>query len=391
MINIAYVYQQNAANPLVQSGRPASILRELTAMGATVHPVFPMETRMSRGSKFKKAFYRMSGRHYRGDREPGFLSAIASEFKQRTQRMAYDFVFSPGSEAISGLDISRPIAFCADATFANMIDYYCDFSRLSAAYIRNGHRQEKAALRRAARAIYPSEWAANSALEFYQADPAKVAVIPFGANLGAQNRREQVQGWIANRPFDRLRLLFVGRSWARKGGDLVIETAQRLVAKGFAVKLDLVTSEVPHRLSGMPWITQHGLLDPNLPDTTAVLGDLFKAAHFVFVPSRAEAYGMTFAEASAFGVPAIGTATGGISSVVRNGVNGFTLPLYAKAAEFADLIAGTISRPEQYRELCRNSFDEFEQRLNWRTFCARFLDLAHRCCEGTPKKAEDCA
>jgi glycosyltransferase involved in cell wall biosynthesis len=391
MIKIAYIYQQNAANPSVQSGRPASILKELTAMGATVHPVFPMETRMSRGSKLKKAFYRMSGRYYRGDREPGFLSAIASEFERRTRRTPYDIVFSPGSEAVSGLNIPRPIAFCADATFANMVDYYDDFSRLSAAYIRNGHHQEKAALRRAALAIYPSEWAANSALEFYQADPAKVAVIPFGANLGSQNRRVEVHGWIANRPLDRLRLLFVGRSWARKGGDIVVETAQRLVAKGYPLKLDLVTSEIPHRLRGMPWITQHGFLDPNQPDTTALLRDLFKAAHFVFIPSRAEAYGMTFAEASAFGVPAIGTTTGGIPSVVRNGGNGFTLPLSAGAPEFAELIAGTIAGREKYNDLCRNSFDEFEQRLNWRTFCARFLDLAHQHCEGIEQKAKGCA
>jgi glycosyltransferase involved in cell wall biosynthesis len=387
-MTIAYVYQQNAANPNVQSGRPASILRELTARGVTVRPVFPMQTRVSRGSILKKALYRMTGRYYRGDRSPGYLSAVASEFARRTRGTAYDLVFSPGSEAVSKLDIPQPIAFCADATFANMIDYYADFGHLSSEYVRNGHNQEKAALRRAALAIYPSEWAARSAVEFYRADPAKVALIPFGANLGSENRRDQVEEWIARRPLERLRLLFVGRAWARKGGDLVVETAQRLVAKGFPVKLDLVTSEIPHRLHGMPWVIQHGLLDPNKPDTMEVLSDLFKAAHFVFIPSRAEAYGMVFAEASAFGVPSIGTATGGIPSVVHNGANGFTLPLSAGPSEFAELIAATFSRPEQYRDLCKNSFAEFEQRLNWRTFCARFLDLAQQCCEATAQKSQ---
>jgi glycosyltransferase involved in cell wall biosynthesis len=387
MLKVAYLYQHDAANPAVQSGRPSSILGHLTSLGAMVIPVFPVDARMSRASVLRKVLNRLSGRYYRGDREPRYLSAIASEFVRRTRGKDFDIVFCPGSEAVAHLDIARPIAFCADATFANMLDYYWDFSSLSPEYVRAGHLQEAGALCRASLAIYPSDWAARSALDFYRADPGKVAVIPFGANFGSQNRREQVHRWIAGRRFDTLRLLFVGRAWARKGGDVVVEAAQRLVARGIRVQLDLVSSDVPHRLRRMPWIVHHGVLDPNKPSTAAVLGGLFQSAHFVFIPSRAEAYGMAFAEASAFGVPALGTATGGITSVVHDGVNGFTLPLSAGAPDFADVIAGCISRREEYLALCRSSFEEFERRLNWRAFCARFIDLAGQCCEGVAQRA----
>jgi glycosyltransferase involved in cell wall biosynthesis len=391
VVKIAYVYHLDAANPAVQSGRPASILRNLSAQGAVIHAVFPMATRMSRLSTVKKALYRLRGRYYRGDREPKYLSAIAAEFDRRTRGVSYDVVFCPGSEAISQIEIPFPIAFCADATFANMIDYYWDFSSLSSEYVRKGHLQEASALRRAALAIYPSEWAARSAIDFYHTDPNKVAVIPFGANFGAQNRRDQVHEWIAGRRFEGVRLLFVGRSWRRKGGALVVETAQRLIQKGFRVTLDVVSGEVPRNLQSMPWITYHGLLDPNKQSTAALLGDLFRGAHFVFIPSRAEAYGMAFAEANAFGVPAIGTATGGIPSIIHNGVNGFTLPLSADASGFADLIAGSMAQPERYRSLCQSSFEEFERRLNWKTFCARFLDLAFHLIESPVQKARGLA
>lgn len=390
-MRIAYLYHLDAANPAVQSGRPASILRSLSAQGAAINAVFPMATQMSRLSTVKKVFYRLGGRYYRGDREPKYLSAIAAEFNRRTRGMSYDIAFCPGSEAVSHLDIARPIAFCADATFANMIDYYWDFSSLSSEYVRKGHLQEANALRRAAIAIYPSEWAARSAINFYHADPDKVAIIPFGANFGAENQREQVHRWIADRRFESLRLLFVGRSWQRKGGDLVVETARRLVQKGLRLTLDIVSGDVPHSVHRMPWITHHGLLDPNRPSAAALLGELFRSAHFVFIPSRAEAYGMAFAEASAFGVPAIGTATGGIPSVVHDGVNGFTLPLSADASNFADLIAGTIAQPERYKFLCRNSFEEFERRLNWKTFCARFIDVASQFTDSPAQKARGLA
>jgi glycosyltransferase involved in cell wall biosynthesis len=379
VIKVAYVYHLDAANPTVQSGRPASILRHMTLLGASVHPVFPMATQFSRLSTVKKALYRLAGRYYRGDREPRYLSAMAAEFTRRTRGMDYDIVFCPGSEVISHLDITRPIAFCADATFANMIDYYWDFSSLSSDYVRKGHLQEANALRRASLAIYPSDWAARSAINFYHTDPNKVAIIPFGANFGAENRRDQVHQWIAGRRFDSLRLLFVGRSWRRKGGDLVVETAQRLVQKGLRVTLDIVSDDVPRSLDRIPWITHHGFLDPGRPGTAEALGSLFRSTHFFFMPSRAEAYGMAFAEANAFGVPTIGTATGGIPSIIKDGVNGYTLPLTAGAADFADLIAGSINQRDRYQSLCRSSFGEFEKRLNWRAFCTRFLDLASRC------------
>lgn len=386
MITVAYLFHKNAADPAVQSGRPASILKHLLAQGVIVHPVFPLETSLSRGSTLKKALYRIVGRKYRGDREPRYLSAVASEFVRRTRAVPYDIAFSPGSEAVSRLDISRPIAFCADATFANMVDYYGEFSGLSAEYVRQGHKQESDSLSRAALAVYPSEWAARSAIDYYHTDPGKVAVIPFGANFGAQNQRDQVHQWISDRDFDTLRLLFVGSSWRRKGGALVVEAARRLVANGSSVKLDIVSKDAPQSLRSVSWITLHGVVDPGMQDTARILGELFKAAHFVFIPSRAEAYGMAFAEANAFGVPAIGTATGGIPSVVRDGVNGFTLPLSAGAQDFADLICGLMSNRGQYQFICRRSFEEFEQRLNWRTFCANFLALANQCCEGLSRR-----
>jgi glycosyltransferase involved in cell wall biosynthesis len=376
MLRIAYLYNLDASNPSVQSGRPASILRQMRALGAEIIPVFPLEARRSPASTIKKAVYRAFGRYYRGDRDPRYLTAVAAEFGRRTRDQAFDLVFSPGSEAVSRLDTAQPVTFCADATFANMMDYYWDFSSLSEEYVRKGHEQESGALRRAALAVYPSQWAARSAINVYGADPAKVAVIPFGANLGAANRRDQVLRWIAARRFEAIRLLFVGKAWTRKGGNIVVETAKRLMARGFAVNLDIVSLEMPPELALIPWITHHGYLDPNQPGTAAVLADLFKAAHFLFIPSRAEAYGLAYAEASAFGVPSVATDTGGIPSVVTTGINGFTLPLSAGAHEFADRIGALFSNREQYDILCRKSFDEFERRLNWKTFCERFLELA---------------
>ena len=375
-MKIAYVFHDDAANPSVQSGRPAAIFNEFIRLGHEVEQIFPLARPLTGAQFAKKVGYRIFGKHHRNDRDASYLDSLAAQFEARTAGKSFDLVFSPGSEVVSHLQTDIPIAYCADATFANLVDYYWDFTGLSAEYQRQGNEQERAALNKATLAVFPSEWAARSAIDDYGADPAGVAVIPFGANLGRENQRAEVMAWIDQRPATPIRLLFVGRHWERKGGDLVIATALCLIAHGHPVTLDVVGCDVPVEHRDVPWINAHGLLHQTKPAEMTRLKKLYAQAHFLFVPSRAEAFGLTFSEANAFGLPPIATKTGGIPSVVRHGHNGLLLPLEAQPSDYADAIVTVFDSPERYREMSRNAFHEFEQRLNWTAFTRKFLDLA---------------
>jgi glycosyltransferase involved in cell wall biosynthesis len=120
-----------------------------------------------------------------------------------------------------------------------------------------------------------------------------------------------------------------------------------------------------------PHVRIHGVLKPSVPEQRAALEALFRRAHFLFVPSRAEAYGMVFCEANAFGAPCITTATGGIPTIVREGINGIALPLQAGPAEYADAIR-QLAHPDRYPALANRSFTAFEQRLNWGSWMREF-------------------
>ncbi|HEY8933333.1 MAG TPA: glycosyltransferase family 4 protein [Rariglobus sp.] len=374
-MKIAYTFHHDAANPAVQSGLPASSLSGLQRLGVSILPVFPLSTK-PRKAYAKKIISRVTGKCYRTDREPAYLEAAASEFDIRTADKDYDFVCTPGSEIVGYLRTSKPITFCSDATFANMVDYYWDFTNLDPAYLRMGHKQEAAALARASLAVYSADWAAKSAINDYGADPAKVAVIPFGANIGKENTWPEVRRWIERRPRDEIRILFVGRHWERKGGDIVVEAAYCLAKLGHKVSVDIVGCPIPARHRALPWLRGHGLLSPRIAEHMARLHDLFTRAHFVFVPSRAEAYGMTFAEANAYGIPAISTNTGGIAGVVKNGYNGHLLGIDATPRDYADLIAASFANPAHYDRLCAQSFEAFARNHNWDAFCKRFVALA---------------
>ena len=375
-MKIAYVYHDDAADPSVQSGQPEAVLTELIRLGHEVERIFPLNVPFA-GTEFaKKVGYRILGQHHRPDRNLVYLDALAAQFAARTKGRSFDLVVSPGSEVISQLQTDIPIAYCADATFANLVDYYWDFTDLSAEYRRQGLDQESAALAKATLAVFPSEWAARAAVEQHGADPARVAVIPFGANLGRDNRRAEVLDWIDRRPGNVIRLLFVGRHWERKGGDTVIATALCLRAHGHPVTVDIVGCDVPAEYHGIPGLRRHGLLHQCNPAQMLELRRLYREAHFLFVPSRAEAYGFTFTEACAFGVPPVASATGGIPSIIRRGHNGILLPLEARPSDYADAIVDIFADPDRYRDTCVRAFTDFEQRLNWSAFTRKFLELA---------------
>jgi glycosyltransferase involved in cell wall biosynthesis len=374
-MRIAYVYPQDAADPSVQSGRPAALLDAFRAWGAQIEPVFPLQARPSHLAAAKKIFYRLGSRIHRTDRDPAYLARAAREVEERLRKIPCDLVFSPGSELIGGISCSRRVAFCADATFAGMHGYYHDFTRLSSEYVRMGYAQERSALKRAQLAAYPSEWAARSAIERHGANPSRVVVIPFGANLGRDNSAATVQGWIERRrPLQAARLLFVGRDWRRKGGELVIETAFALRERGLNVWVDVVGCEPPPPHRALSWVITHGRLSVGDASAMRRLRRLYAESHVLFVPSRAEAFGLTYAEAHAHGLPVVATHTGGVPGVVRDHETGRLLPIGAGGGDYAAVILELLRDIDGYRRLCLRCYASFEENHNWRRFADRFLE-----------------
>src|SRR3546814_548442 len=149
-----------------------------------------------------------------------------------------------------------PKCFCADATCANVVGFYDSFSKAADEYLALGHQQERKAIANCDAAIYPSDWAANSAINDYGAAPEKVHVVPFGANVTAHDP-QVVHDWITARPFDVMRVLFIGRDWKRKGGETVLRACEILRRHKVKLRLDVVG--IPACPVALPqYATNHG-------------------------------------------------------------------------------------------------------------------------------------
>jgi glycosyltransferase involved in cell wall biosynthesis len=223
--------------------------------------------------------------------------------------------------------------------------------------------------RRAARnvslALYASDWAAESARSSFGLSAAKVGVVPFGANLDPMPGELDVAAAITARPGNVCRLLWVGVDWTRKRGDLAVEIARRIAAGGTPVELTIVGCTPTPRDPLPEWVHVEGFVSKQTPEGAARLAKLFARSHFLVMPSLAEAYGLVYCEAAAFGVPSVATRTGGVPTVVVDGETGILDDPGAAAESYAGRILALMKDRPRYEVMARAAAARSATMLNW--------------------------
>jgi len=287
-------------------------------------------------------------------------------------------VFSIWTNPIAYLRTEKPIAFWGDATFAGLMDYYPHYSNLCAETIRGANRAEDLALLKCRLAIYSSEWAANTAIQHYGVDPAKVKVVPFGANINSSRTIQDIERIIQNKNSEVCRLLFVGVDWFRKGGDIAVEVAAELNQLGVRTELHIVGCDPPGKMPG--FVKAHGFISKTSQAGRHFLDVLFSQSHFIILPSRADCTPVVFPEAGSFGLPCLATRVGGIPTVIRDGVNGQTFAVDQMPGACCDYVERLWSSKQEYAQLALSSFQEYAERLNWGTAGRTVSELLRECC-----------
>ena len=186
-----------------------------------------------------------------------------------------------------------------------------------------------------------SRWAADSLVSDYRIPASRVRVIRPGVPID-QFRPSSNRG-----RGPRMRVLFVGADFARKGGLDLLAAASGLAGQ---IELDVVTREqvqVPNPDLIVRW---HLSLDPGSQE----LRDLFGQADIFAMPSHSEAYGIAVAEALAAGLPIITTPVGALPEMVRDGENGFLIPP-GRPDRLAEALAQLAGRRDLRARLGRNS------------------------------------
>lgn len=370
-MKIAFVTTYDATDANAFGGRGYYIAQALKNQSISLEYIGPLRQKYLYKPLFraKECFYnRLQKKRYTRSRDRILLGDYAHQISRRLSGLDVDVVFSPispGSQPIAYLDCDQPIVVWTDTTLAGAIDSYPTFSNLSRESIRDGIANERSALTRCSLAIYSSEWAAQTAIKHYQIDPSKVKVVPFGPHLECDRDFDDVKKIVDSRPPDTCKLLFLGRPWHRKGGDVAFQVAKGLDKMGLNTELTIVGCHpiVDERLPG--FVRSLGYISKSTVGGENRLNRLLAESHLLILPSREEAFGLVFCEANSFGVPCISTKVGGITTVIRDDVNGKTFSKDAEIAEYCAYIHNLFSDYSRYRKLALSSFIEYQSRLNW--------------------------
>jgi len=375
-VKVAYISKRDHSDISQWSGTVHYMDRSLVGSGLHLNYVSGYRSAwelvfLAKTALYRKVLKRPYARHY----QPAVLRSYARQIEGTLDQIKPDVIFTPDATSIAYLQTDIPIVFWTDSTFAGVQGFYHQLTNLSAADIRRANLVEQQAISNCCLAIYCSAWAAQTALDNYNVDPSKVKVVPFGANIDCNRTVVDIKQIISNRDTAVCKLLFVGVDWLRKGGDIAVAVATALNANGLPTELHVVgctpPSPTPH------FVKLHGFVSKQSHDGRMLLNNLFTQSHFFILPTRAECFGVVFAEASSFGLPSLATRVGGVPTAVIDNMNGKTFAIDGIVEYMTDYILETIADNVTYNDLCMRSFTEYCNRLNWVTVGNTVNQLIH--------------
>lgn len=226
---------------------------------------------------------------------------------------------------------------------------------------------------------------ADELVSLYDAEPARVELVPPGVDRAYFSPGDQAQARRAvGLPEDVPIVLFVGRVQPLKGLVTAVEAVGRLKdCAGRAGLAHLVVIGGPSGAKGRDEmaralamveacdLTGRALVVP--PQPHELLSTYYRAADACIVPSRSESFGLVALEAAACGIPVVASAVGGLTKLVEHGRTGYLVSA-GDAAGFAYYL-GELLGDRSLARLMGSAACERTAGYTWQAAAARVSAL----------------
>ena len=290
------------------------------------------------------------------------------QLREGLKRGPFDALFIAGKKinADQGTLERQPYFLTTDVTPQQMYAFGSLYGKTPSRFAfveRRKHGQQRQQYRNAA-ALFPwSRWAAESLVNDYGVDPARIHVIPPGIDLSRWQFPARTHDGQTN-------ILFVGGEFYRKGGDLLLDWAKRTKLRDWT--LHLVTREKVTPPD--PRVQVYNGLWPNAPE----LMRLYREAHLFALPTRGDCYSLAAMEAMAAGLPIILSRTGGTGDILRDGETGYLIEP-GDGAAMAERLDYLIARPERREAMGTAARQDAEARYDACANIRRTVQLMLSC------------
>ncbi len=221
----------------------------------------------------------------------------------------------------------------------------------------------------AARILISSDHMRQSFIDNYELEPNKVVNIGIGCNTSLPKNRP-------TKEYSRPEILFIGKEFHRKGGDLIAAAFPEIKAKIPGAILHVIGPPTrPDSLQDSPGVVFHGFLARENPAEARTFYEILERAALSVLPSRYEPAGIAPLEAMTYGAPAIVTNDWALKEYVEHGVTGFLLA-DLKPATIAATVIDALSDQERLARMAAAGFERTPERFSWRGVARRIIACA---------------
>jgi glycosyltransferase involved in cell wall biosynthesis len=260
---------------------------------------------------------------------------------------------------------TKKIIHWNDANLYNIYNFYPGYSNFPVTALQAAHHTQKTALEMSDIVIYSSDWAINTAINYYGIDKKKFRRILFASNLKSSLNEKEFEENFQKRSRGTVKFLFLAADWNRKGGDDAVALINELNSRDISSLLYVVGTSIPLHYQSNKAIVPFGFISKNISGGEQKIIGLLNECTFLLLPSRIDITPVAFSEANAFGLPIITTDIGGITSVVKDNINGCSLPVPSFVNNATEFVANHLPDSSAYRDLCYSSLTFYKENMAW--------------------------
>jgi glycosyltransferase involved in cell wall biosynthesis len=238
---------------------------------------------------------------------------------------------------------------------------FSEAASLSREELEQIREREATVYRGAARILTVSDRLRDTFIDGFSIEPSKVETIYAGPNFPIDETPT-----VPDRSLDREPvILFIGRAFSRKGGDLLVQ-AFSLVRQTVAdARLVIVgPSTLSDEISGLPGVEVLGFVNKDSAEGRQAILGAYRRAKVFCLPTRFEPFGVVFLEAMHYELPCVGPRAWAVPEIIEDGVTGLLVePENARA--LADALVRLLTSPEEASTFGKAGKARLQERFTW--------------------------